>query len=146
MTERFQTYIDEGLVKKESVDVGEAESLMRRAEERLAYILVQPLTERTASFVFEDIYECMREAVQALMAMNGCKPFSHEAIVAYLAEFHKFPESDVRTFDRCRILRNKAIYRAEKVSLETSQESLAFLKAFLPKLKQEFIKMKRGST
>jgi len=143
MIERFQTYLEQGLAKKEWVDVGEAESLMRRAEERLAYILLQHLTEVTASFVFEDIYECMREAAQALMSLKGYKPFSHEAIIAYLREFHDFRESDVTAFDRYRVLRNKAIYRAQKVSLETSQDALKFLKAFLPKLKQEFTKLMR---
>jgi hypothetical protein len=59
-------------------------------------------------------------------------------LISFLKEFFDFPDSDIASFDRYRIMRNKTIYRGEKVSLETCKAALAFLLEFLPKIKNKF--------
>lgn len=140
MIRDFQYYLENDLVKKQSSNPEEAESLMNKALSRLEYIKAQKITRQTASFIFEDIYETFREGSQALMALKGYKPFSHEALIAFLKEFYKFSDSDLSSFDRYRILRNKTVYAAEMISEETCKASLKFLEEFLPKLKNEFEK------
>lgn len=144
MIETFHYYLENGFVRKASPDKGEAEALMNKAEGRLKFsIKTREITENTASYIFEDIYECLREASQALMSLKGFKPYSHEVIISFLKEFFNFPESDILAFDRYRILRNKTIYRGEKISTETCKEALTFLLTFLPKIKKEFSKLIR---
>lgn len=140
MIEKFQYYLDENLAKKERIDKEEAKSLMNKAVQRLDYIKKQEISEFTSSFIFEDIYETLREASQSLMSLKGYKPYSHEALISFLREFYKFSESEISTFDRYRILRNKTVYSATKVSIEVCKEALKFLESFLPKLKKEFEK------
>ena len=141
MIERFQYYLENDLVRKGSVDKGEAEALMNKAEGRLNFsIKTREINENTSSYIFEDIYECLREAAQALMSLKGYKPYSHEALISFLRELFNFPESDIISFDRYRILRNKTIYKGEKVSAAVCKEALSFLLKFLPKLKEEFVK------
>lgn len=130
------------MVKKQSPNKEEAESLMKKAESRLEYVKTQNITRQTASFIFEDIYEAFREASQALMALKGYKPFSHEALIAFLKEFYGFADFDLSSFDRYRILRNKTVYGAEIISEEACKASLRFLEEFLPKLKNVFDKEK----
>ena len=77
MIERFQYYLDERLARKVKVDKEEAKSLMNRAVLRLDYVKSQEINEDTAPFIFEDIYETLREASQSLMSLKGYKPFSH---------------------------------------------------------------------
>jgi uncharacterized protein (UPF0332 family) len=113
---------------------------MNKAVQRLDYIKKQEISEFTSSFIFEDIYETLREASQSLMSLKGYKPYSHEALISFLREFYKFSESEISTFDRYRILRNKTVYSAAKVSIEVCKEALKFLEIFLPKLKREFEK------
>ena len=91
MTEKFQYYLDECLVRKISVDKEEAKSLMNRAIQRVAYIKGQEINEDTSPFIFEDIYEAIREASQSLMSLKGYKPYSHEGLISFLREFYKFP-------------------------------------------------------
>lgn len=142
MIEKFQYYLENDLVKKNSIDKGEAEALMNKAEGRLNFsIKIREINEKTSSYIFEDIYECLREATQALMSLKGYKPYSHEALISFLREFFNFPESDIISFDRYRILRNKTIYKGERISVKTCKEALIFLLTFLPKLKKEFIKL-----
>ncbi|HLD18409.1 MAG TPA: hypothetical protein VJB90_00155 [Candidatus Nanoarchaeia archaeon] len=138
MIERFQFYLDENLAKKESPDKIESESLMEKAFQRINFIKIQDINEITSTFIFEDIYECLREAAQSLMSLEGYKPYSHEAVIAFLAEFYNFGEDEITAFNRYRILRNNCVYRAAKVSPHVCGEALEFLETFLPKIRREF--------
>lgn len=144
MIREFQYYLDNNLAKKMSPDKGEAEALINKAEGRLKFsIKTRELNENTAPYIFEDIYECLREAAQSLMSLKGYKPYSHEALISFLKEFFDFSESDIDSMNRYRILRNKTVYRGEKISAETCREALKFLLEFLPKLRREFHKLFR---
>jgi uncharacterized protein (UPF0332 family) len=138
MIETFQHYLNEGSARKVKVDREEAKSLMKRASLRLDYVKKQEINEDTSPFIFEDIYETLREAAQSLMSLKGYKPFSHEALISFLKEFYNFPEHEISAFDRYRILRNKTIYCAANVSTQVCKDALKFVEAFLPKLRKEF--------
>jgi uncharacterized protein (UPF0332 family) len=138
MIMNFQHYIDEGLVRKVSVDREEAKALMKRAIHRVDYVKGQKVDEYSSPFIFEDIYEALREAAQSLMSLKGYKPYSHEGLISFLKEFYRFPEHEIAAFDRYRALRNKTVYCAANVSPEVCNESLKFLEAFMPKLVNAF--------
>jgi len=143
MIYEFEYYLKYNLVKKKSPDPNEASALMKKAEGRLKYsIKARDINENTSTYIFEDIYECLREAGQALMSLKGYKPYSHEALISFLKEFFNFSEEDIVNFDRYRILRNKAVYKGEKISVDMCKEALMFLEKFLPKLKKEFNRLK----
>ena len=137
MIEEFDYYLNRQEAVKKAPDPAEAGSLIKKAGNRLRYIETQEISEENADFIFEDIYECMREAIQALMSKTGYKPYSHTVLVAFLKEFTKIPNQDAETFDRLRKLRNNAIYSAEAVSIAECQDALEFLIEFLPKIKKE---------
>ncbi|MBI2545719.1 hypothetical protein HYV81_00915 [Candidatus Woesearchaeota archaeon] len=142
MIYEFQYYLDKNLARKASPDPNEAQSLMNKAEGRLRYsIEVRKVTEQASTYIFEDIYECLREAGQSLMSLKGYKPYSHEALISFLIEMHAFKEADLNALDRYRNLRNKAVYRGEHISSETCKEALEFLRYFLPVLKKEYYKI-----
>lgn len=138
----FQYYLDNNLARRATPDRGEAEALMSKAEGRLKFFIkIKEINENTASYIFEDIYEGLREASQALMSLKGYKPYSHEALISFLEEFFSLSKLDITTFDRYRILRNKTVYKGEKISAQTCKEALKFLLIFLPKLKSIFNKL-----
>ena len=144
MIQKFQYYIDEHLARKVAVDCGEAKSLMNKATLRLDYIKKQEINEDTSSFIFEDIYETLREAAQSLMSLKGYKPYSHEALISFLKDYYQFPEHEISSFDRYRALRNKTVYCAANVSPEVCKEALEFLETFLPKLKTAYEKSQKA--
>lgn len=139
--ERFQYYVDTGLVKEISPNKAMARSLITKAFSRSEYVETQKITDENASFIFEDIYEALREAGQSLMALKGYRPYSHEALISFLKQFFDFSGSDISTLDRYRVLRNKAIYGAVIVSGTVCKEAKSFMKFLLPKIKQEFDKL-----
>ncbi len=136
MIECFQFYVDNGLVKKTAPNRENAAALMARARARLEYVREQRIERSSAPFIFEDVYEVLREASQALMELEGYKPYSHEAQIAFLRDVRGFPEHFVSMFDRLRILRNKCMYGAAYVSVETCKEALGFAASVLPELKK----------
>jgi len=140
MIERFQFYLDQNLVKKASPDIEEARSLIEKSFQRMNFIKNQNIDETSATFIFEDVYECLRETAQSLMSLEGYKPYSHEAVIAFLKEFYNFDEHEIISFNRYRILRNNCVYRAEKVSSIVCKDSIKFMELFLPKIKNEFNK------
>jgi len=137
MIERFQYYLDENLVRKTTPNKETAKALMTKAYERFEYVRQQRISKSTASFIFEDIYESLREGAQALMESKGYKPYSHEAIISFLKEYYKFPQQYVSALDRYRILRNKCFYGASQISVETCKEAMGILAGFLPELRKE---------
>ena len=140
MKESFRHYLETGTVRKISPNPEAASALMAKAFSRIGYVREQKISGATSAFVFEDIYEAVREASQALMELKGFKPYSHEAQVAFVKEFCAVPAHVVSAFDRFRILRNKSVYGAAQISPETCKEALAFAMGFLPLLKKEFEK------
>ncbi len=71
---------------------------------------------------------------KALMAAKGFKPYSHEAVIAFLKKFYSIPAHLLSSFDRFKKLRNKCVYGAEEITSETCMEALAFATSFIPEL------------
>lgn len=67
------------------------------------------------------------------MSKKGFKPYSHEATLSFIKEFHGdiFSQEDVANFDHFRVLRNDSVYRAVKVTPEDAQECIRFATGFV---------------
>lgn len=134
----FDYYLKTELVKKSSKDSAEARALLKRAESRLKYVEVQEIKEENAVFIFEDIYEAVREAIQALLSLKGYKPYSHEALAAFLKEFYRreFTNKEINAFNRYRIIRNNIIYRASSIDKKETKKALKYARIMTTKIKE----------
>lgn len=138
MIRPFEFYISSNLVNKTQGNISLARSLLHKAEIRLSRISKDDFKDEESSIIFEDIYELIREAAQSIMELNNYKPYSHEALVSFVKSKRILNENESNIFDNYRILRNKSIYDAEKVSIEKCKESLEFAKKVLPRIKKTF--------
>lgn len=132
----FREFVEEGKVRKGSLRHAEAHSLLEQSYERMEDLLSLPLTEKNASFRFEDAYESIREALQSFLALEGYKPYSHEAIVSFAFERQLLPEPKIMQIDRYREMRNDINYRGKKVSVEEAKEAVAFAKDAIAALRR----------
>ena len=137
MIKPFEYFIRENLVRKEIPNKSLAKNLVEKAEIRISRILKTDIEEKEASIVFEDVYEIVREAAQAIMELKGYKPYSHEALIAFLKEGAYLPEKEINILNNYRILRNNSVYRAEKVSSKKCKEALEFAKNTLSLIKNK---------
>jgi len=137
MINSFENYIKLGKVKKKTPDTEEAKSLFKQSEERLDYIKLKQINEKTAKFILQDSYEAVREAAQSLMSLRGYKPYSHEATISFIKEYFKdkFNEEEIHKFDYFRKLRNDSVYKAIKIIEEDAKSSFSFAKEFIVKIK-----------
>jgi len=122
----FKEYLNENKVKKGSLNPAEARSLFAQAHDRIEDVAHLPLTEKNASFRFEDAYEALREVIQAFMAQQGYKPYSHEAIIAFAKEEKLLSEREIITLDRYREIRNDINYQGERVTILEAQQIILF--------------------
>ena len=134
----FQAYLKEGKVKKKRIEIAEAQSLITQSKERMADLHHLPLTEKNASFRFEDGYEALREALQAFLALDGYKPYSHEAVFCYALEQNLLSEAQYHQADRYREIRNDINYRGKIVTVEEAKELIEFVETLLPILENNF--------
>jgi hypothetical protein len=124
----FDYFLQSNMARKMSKDPGMARSMLERASKRLAYLRPQGIDQDNAPFIFEQIYEVIRECGQCLMARDGYKPNnSHEAIIAFLADNYPdaFSAKLINDFNRCRIMRNDSVYNGENVSPTITNKALA---------------------
>ena len=138
MIQPFEYYEREKLVEKTVLNIGLAKSLMEKAEIRLNRILKEGITDPEAPLIFEDTYEAIRESAQALMQLAKYKPLSHEAIISFLQKHKYMSEEKINLLNNYRILRNKSVYLAEKISIEKCKEAIKFAKGVLPEIKRKF--------
>ena len=82
----FNEYIIEKKAAKVQPDIAMAKSLLLQSKTRFADLKVLQINEENASFRFESAYETIREILHAFMAKEDYKPYSHEAIVAYVTK------------------------------------------------------------
>jgi len=137
MINSFKNYLRLGKAKRKTPDMVEAKALSDKATDRLFYLTSKPINEKTAQFVFEDAYEAIREAAQALMSKDGYKPYSHEATISFIKQFYKqeFNEEELQKFDHYRQVRNNSVYKAIKITKEEAKEAQIFAKKFIRKTK-----------
>lgn len=123
----FQHYLDLDLARQCSKDPGAAGAIFTRAAKRLEYVKAQRIDQDNAPFIFEDIYEVMRESIQSLMIRDGFKPYSHEAVVAFVNDRYQREYGDklINRFDRYRVIRNNSMYRANFISEEEASKALS---------------------
>ncbi|MBL7169759.1 MAG: hypothetical protein ISS48_01975 [Candidatus Aenigmarchaeota archaeon] len=62
MINSFKNYLEDGKAKKKTPDPEEAKSLLEKSQNRLEYIKLKKITNKTATFILEDAYEAVREA------------------------------------------------------------------------------------
>jgi hypothetical protein len=128
MMPSFDYFLQSNMARKMSGDPGMARSMLDRAAKRLEYLKPQIIDKDSAPFIFEQVYEVIRECGHCLMARDGYKPNnSHEAIIAYLADNYQdaFGEKLISDFNRFRVMRNDSVYNGENISPATTNKALS---------------------
>jgi len=136
MINSFENYLKLGKVKTKTPDKEEAKALLEKAKERIEYVKEKTMNSRNAKFILEDSYEAIRESAQALMSIEGYKPYSHEATIAFLRDKYQknFTDEDIYNFDRFRQLRNDSVYKAVEIIEGDAESCLKFADVMIKKM------------
>lgn len=121
----FEFYLNEGDVKKRKQDKELAKSLLKDAAERFQKASKLD-AEEFAKMIFENIYDALRDMLDALLAVDGYKSYSHEASIAYLAKYGL--SSLISELDNFRALRNSSKYYGKEISPDNAADIKDFYK------------------
>jgi len=129
---KFEFYLNEKVVKKISSDPSLANFLLADAKERFSQSIKLKLKEFN-KIIFENVYDSLRNILDALLAINGFKSYSHEASIAFLQKFN-IEESIILELDNFRYQRNSSKYYGKNISLESTTEIINFYNKYSEKL------------
>ena len=119
----FKYYLDKGEVKKVRRDVALAKSLINNLSDREKMVLKYSLKD--ALIIYENLYDCLREICDALLALDEYKSYSHQASITYLRKYG-FDEVFVKKLDDFRFKRNSSKYYGKKLTEEDAKEIREF--------------------
>lgn len=130
--EEFEDFIRQGLVKKAYPDIQRARKLIKDGRKRILDVSFLDI-EKTPKFVFENIYDAIRNFLLALLLNDGYKTASHEAPIYYLLK-KNFDIYLVQRLDQFRYTRNGSKYYGEEISIEQAKDIKEFYLHIKPKI------------
>ena len=138
----FEYYIGKGEVKKQSPDANFAASLIQDAVQRFKYASGAKPDEKSAKYIYEDIYDSLREAIDSLLALRGFKSYSHVASISFLKQFD-FSYDEMDSLERMRKRRNGMKYYGKTCSVAETKAAIELAREMLRKLQKIFARMKK---
>jgi hypothetical protein len=128
-------------IRKRTPDRLRAKSLIEASEKTMAAVAKIPLSEATATIVFRETYEALRQLGDARWWLRGYEPRDHEVSMEILMEEKIAHSAKLAKADRFRSIRNNANYLGYDIPKAVAQEMLDFWeecgKEILANLKKE---------
>lgn len=109
----FDKYLEQEKVRKGKKNPSQAKSLLQRSESKFETMEKLSIDQDTATDYLENVYESCIMLVQSMMSLEGLKPYSHEAIIAYAIDELEIGMVNSNSLNRYRKLRNDIAYRGE---------------------------------
>lgn len=106
----FEEFLKTKDVRRASPDIELAKSLMEEVKIRSEIAMEMKLDDKRARVIFELLYDSLRELIDALLALDGYKSYSHEAAIIYMKKFPLFSEFDITSLDSFRKIRIASKY------------------------------------
>lgn len=130
----FSVFIADGSIKQQHPDSNLSESLAKDCLERFEDAKLSMKTERKPKFIYENVYEALREAADSILFLKGYKSFSHEASISFLQQFKELSSKEISDFDRMRVKRNGMKYYGKSCSEKDTEEAIEFGESLIKKL------------
>ena len=138
----FESFLRDGVVRRQHADLPRARSLRDEAERRHRFLGEQlrkiGISDENANYFVEQAYDTLMGLLRARMLCDGLKAagaFAHEAEIAYLRTLG-FSDPDVHAANELRYFRNGILYYGKQVNAEYARSVLAFLEQMRPRLLQ----------
>jgi|SRR3972149_7447852 len=133
---KFEDYIKSGEVRIQEKNKILASALIKSAEKNIRFVGKLEINDENAEHIASDVYDIIREHIEAKLSLEGYKSYSHEATLHFLARFKEFTEPEIEFLDNLRRTRNGIKYYGKQLNSEEAKIILSFLDRILPKLKK----------
>ena len=130
----FKQLRKEDRIEKVSADKAKAKGLIKRSKMRLENQKNREINEQNSFEILENIYEALRETIEASMASEGYKSNDHVSTIAYAKQKLGLTKSKINKLYRFRKLRNESRYEAKKITEKEAHQIMEFAQKLSPKL------------
>jgi hypothetical protein len=134
----FDDFIRSNKVIKAEKDIQKVKALVKMSNSNLEYVSKLVIDEKSATIIFVNYYEALRQILEAMSLSEGYKVFSHEAYTYYLR--NKNEESISMKFERLRKLRNGANYYGKFIHKDVVENAKIEIGEMVNLLKRKYLK------
>jgi len=131
---KFKEFKDQGWIKERTPDKAKAKSLVESSKHRFDYFKSLIVNDISSNYIIENMYDVIRELVEAKMILDGYKTYSHEAMVSYLKVIG-FTDLEVKFTDELRETRHRTKYSGFITDVEYAKKVIAFTNNIYKKLR-----------
>ncbi len=118
--------IREGKLRQRSPDLPRIRSLLAAAKDTVEVVKSMVITNKTATIVFREIYESIRQIGDARLWSLGFEPLKHDVSMDALMEMDIKEKVKLNKHHRFRKTRNDVNYRAYRISVAEAEEIIEF--------------------
>jgi len=129
--------IEQGLVREIPPNAARAKALVEMSKQAMSVMLKLELSPQNANVIFRELYECLRQAVEAIGYLKGFKFENHESLRAFIEETLQNSQL-ARDFDRYRKIRNGINYYGELVSVETTAQAMKDIPRYIREISENY--------
>lgn len=122
----YDILVRAGILRKRDCNVSRIRSLISFAEKNVKMVKTIPLTEDTATIIFREIYESIRQLGEASWWLKGYEPSNHEISLDGLKDWDIKEKVKLNFLSRFKKIRHDANYEGMKVSLSQAKEIIEF--------------------
>ncbi len=124
--ERVELLIKQGDLRMREVDLEKVKSIVESAEINAKVVKKLALDRESATVIFRELYESIRQLGDAKWGLLGYEPRTHEVSMDILQEADIKEKVMLNYLPRFKRIRNDANYRGFKVSVEQAKEITDF--------------------
>lgn len=110
-------------MKKINSDFIRAKSLLKISKNSLEILNIVSLNKKTMNIIFRELYEGLRQYIEAIGYSKGFKFRTHEAITFFLKRILNEKQISLK-FEKYRKLRNGLNYYGRPINIETVKDAI----------------------
>ncbi len=120
--EKIEKLLKDSDIRIKVRNPAEARACVDSAKRVAGFAITMRITEDTATIIFREIYESIRQLGDALWILEGYEAQTHDATIALLKELDIFNNAKLQFLDRYKQIRHDANYRGVLASVEQAKE------------------------
>ena len=124
--EIIDIWLKTGMLRNKQKDIEKIKAMINSAGINAKVAKSIKLNEETATLIFREIYESIRQLGDAKWGLLGFEPGNHEVSMEILKEFDIKNKVKLNSLDRFKKIRHDVNYRGFRTSIPQTEEILEF--------------------
>lgn len=122
----IEIWLKTGIIRNRQKDIKEIQSMINSAEINIKVVKTIKINEETATLIFREMYESIRQLGEARWLILGYEPTNHEISLESLKELNVKEKIKLNSLDRFKKIRHDINYKGFRATVLQAEEILDF--------------------